>query len=143
LEAQIVATNSDDALSPTTKEPQGSSQSAKPNLIEIPATLSVRQLAELLEVSAIDIIKQLMRNGIMANINQPIDYEAAAPVAASLGYETRPKPQAARKLSSAIIEFKKGRHLQGEASWGTLITVRPDFWTPFVRPMSWPPKSGV
>ena len=113
-----MATNSDDALSPTTKEPQGSSQSAKPNLIEIPATLSVRQLAELLEVSAIDIIKQLMRNGIMANINQPIDYEAAAPVAASLGYETRPKPQAARKLSSAIIEFKKGRHLQGEAGKG-------------------------
>ncbi len=113
-----MASNSDDAPRATTREPRDSSRSVKPHPIEIPATLSVRQLAELLQVSAIDIIKQLMRNGIMANINQPIDYEAAATVAASFGYEGRPKPQAARKLSSAIIEFKKGQHLQGEAGRG-------------------------
>jgi len=83
--------------------------------IEIAPTLSVRQLAEVLEVSVIDIIKQLMRIGIMANINQLIDYEAAATVATGLGYEPRPQPQAARKLSSTVIDFKKGQHLQGEA----------------------------
>jgi translation initiation factor IF-2 len=113
-----VASNSDDAPRATTREPRDSSRAVKPHPIEIPATLSVRQLADLLQVSAIDIIKQLMRNGIMANINQPIDYEAAATVAASFGYEAHPKPQAARKLSSAIIEFKKGQHLQGEAGRG-------------------------
>jgi translation initiation factor IF-2 len=113
-----VVSNSDSAPQPTTQEPQGNSRSVEPRLIEIPASLSVRQLAELLEASAIDIIKQLMRNGIMANINQLIDYEAAATVAASFGYQAGPKPQAARKLSSAVIEFKKGQHLQGELGRG-------------------------
>jgi translation initiation factor IF-2 len=114
----IVVNNSDDAPRAATREPEDSPGSKKLHPIEIPATLSVRQLAELLEVSAIDIIKQLMRQGIMANINQPIDYETAAPVAASFDFEAHPKPQATRKLSSAVIEFKKGQHLQGEAGRG-------------------------
>jgi translation initiation factor IF-2 len=66
----------------------------KANLVEIPHSIAVRQLADLLQVSAIDIIKQLMRNGIFANINQVIDYEAAAAVAAALGYEAKLKPLA-------------------------------------------------
>ena len=66
----------------------------KANLIEIPHSIAVRQLADLLQVSAVDIIKQLMRKGIFANINQVIEYEAAATVAAALGYEVQVKPLA-------------------------------------------------
>jgi len=65
---------------------------AKANVVEVPHSVSVRQLADLMQVSAIDIIKQLMRNGIFANINQVIDYEAAAKVIAALGYEAQLKP---------------------------------------------------
>jgi translation initiation factor IF-2 len=65
---------------------------AKEKVVEIPHSVSVRQLAELIQVSAIDIIKQLMRDGIFANINQVIDYEAAAKVVAALGYEAQLKP---------------------------------------------------
>jgi len=65
------------------------------NLIEIPHSVAVRQLADLLQVSAIDVIKQLMRNGVFANINQVIDYETAAAVAVNLGYEAHPEPRAA------------------------------------------------
>ncbi|MCL0094759.1 translation initiation factor IF-2 N-terminal domain-containing protein [Dehalococcoidales bacterium] len=68
-------------------------------VIEIPHSLTVRQLADLLEVSAIDIIKQLMRNGIMASINQAIDYEAAAAVAANFGHEARLKPRPTSAIS--------------------------------------------
>jgi translation initiation factor IF-2 len=68
----------------------------KANLVEIPHSVAVRQLADLLQVSAIDVIKQLMRNGIFANINQVIDYETAAAVAVNLGYEAHPEPRAAR-----------------------------------------------
>jgi translation initiation factor IF-2 len=107
--------NSGDTPVPATSGPQASSPSAEARPVEIAPTLSVRQLAETLGVSAIDIIKQLMRIGIMANINQLIDYEAAATVAAALGHDPRPEPQAARNLSSAVIDFKKGQHLQGEA----------------------------
>ena len=76
--------------------------------IDIPQTLSVRQLAELLPVSAIAIIKQLMRNGIMANINQVIDYEMATAVATEFGYEARLKPQ---KLAGGI---RRRQQLQDE-----------------------------
>jgi translation initiation factor IF-2 len=65
---------------------------AKAKVIELPHSVSVRQLAELIQVSAVDIIKQLMRDGIFANINQVVDYEAAAKVAAALGYEVQLKP---------------------------------------------------
>ncbi len=55
--------------------------------IEMPPSLTVKQLADFLEKSAIEIIKQLMRNGTMANINQVVDYDTAAIVASDFGYE--------------------------------------------------------
>lgn len=58
--------------------------------IEIPETITVRDLAERIEVSPIDIIKQLMANGVMANINQLIDFDTAAIVMEELGFEARP-----------------------------------------------------
>jgi translation initiation factor IF-2 len=70
----------------------GKPSEAKAKAIEIPHSVSVRQLAELMGVSAVDIIKQLMREGIFANINQVIEYEAAAKVAAALGHEVQLKP---------------------------------------------------
>ncbi len=94
-------------LKPTGEEISASSSPAKADAIEIPDTLGVKQLADLLQVSAIDVIKRLMRNGIMANINQAIDYESAAAVAASLGYEAQLKPHADRKSPSLIRELKK------------------------------------
>jgi translation initiation factor IF-2 len=72
------------------------SKSGEPELVEIPHSIAVRHLAELLQVSAVDVIKQLMRNGVFANINQVIDYETAAAVAANLGYEAHPEARAAR-----------------------------------------------
>ncbi len=57
------------------------------NNIELPGSLTVRELAELLEASPIQIIKTLMANGVMANINQQIDFDTAAVVASELGFE--------------------------------------------------------
>ena len=59
-------------------------------VIEIPASLTVRDLAERIDVSPIDVIKQLMANGVMANINQQIDYDTAAIVIEEFGFEARP-----------------------------------------------------
>lgn len=55
--------------------------------IELPSNMTVRDLAELMEASPIDVIKTLMANGVMANINQLIDYDTAAIVASEMGYE--------------------------------------------------------
>jgi len=60
-------------------------------IIELPANIVVRDLATELGVSSIQIIKTLMANGVMANINQQIDFETAAVVASELGFEARIK----------------------------------------------------
>ena len=80
------------------------SPSPKARSVEINPTLSVRQLADLLQISAIEVIKQLMRNGIMANINQVIDYEAAAGVAAAFGYQAQLKPRAASAIKRQRVQ---------------------------------------
>lgn len=63
--------------------------------VEIPDFVTVRQLAELLDVSPIDVIKELMSAGVMANINQEIDYETAAIVAQEMGYDPVEEAEAA------------------------------------------------
>ncbi len=58
--------------------------------VEIPPFLTVRELAERVGASPIDVIKRLMSNGIMASINQQIDFDTAAIVAEDMGFEARP-----------------------------------------------------
>ncbi len=62
--------------------------------IEIPAGINVRDLALQIKVSPIEIIKKLMSNGVMASINQMIDFDTAAIVAAEFGFEAVPEVQA-------------------------------------------------
>lgn len=59
-------------------------------LIEISDFITVRELADIMEASPIDVIKTLMNNGIMANINQQIDFDTAAIVAEEMGFEAAP-----------------------------------------------------
>jgi translation initiation factor IF-2 len=54
--------------------------------LEIPDFLTVRELAQLMNVSPINVIKELMTSGIMANINQQIDFDTAAIVAEEFGF---------------------------------------------------------
>lgn len=58
----------------------------------LPPVLSVKQLADLMGVSAVEVIKQLMRNGVMANINQSVDFDTAALIASRFGYEAKKQP---------------------------------------------------
>src|ERR1700694_98548 len=60
-------------------------------VVEIPTAITVRQLADLVKASPIDIIKQLRSNGVMANINQQLDYDTAAIVIQELGFEAKPE----------------------------------------------------
>jgi len=55
--------------------------------IELPISITVRDLAQTLDASPIEIIKTLMANGMMANINQEIDFDTAAIVSAEMGFE--------------------------------------------------------
>ncbi len=55
--------------------------------IELPASLTVRELAQMIQASPIQVIKILMSNGVMANINQQVDFDTAAIVASEMGFE--------------------------------------------------------
>ncbi len=78
----------------------------KAPVIELPASLSVKDLADTLHISSIEAIKQLMRNGIMANVNQVINYDVAALVASGFGYDVKPKAKA-KVAASAAGKIKK------------------------------------
>ncbi|UCF28496.1 MAG: translation initiation factor IF-2, partial [Chloroflexota bacterium] len=63
--------------------------------IELPPSITVRELADSIEASPIEVIKTLMANGVMANINQQIDFDTAAIVAAEMGYDATLETQEA------------------------------------------------
>lgn len=97
----VEISKSNNTLSSEGNKPANSS-SAKAPSVEIPSTLPVRELADLLGVSAVKVIKQLMRKGVMANINQVINYEMAAAVAADFGHQSRLKPQAVSRIKRPV-----------------------------------------
>jgi len=66
----------------------------EPKVVEIPSSLTVKDLAVLLSVSPAQVIKALLSNGVLANINQVIDYDTAAIVAGDLGFEASEAPAA-------------------------------------------------
>jgi translation initiation factor IF-2 len=73
--------------------------------IELPATITVKELAEALGVNPADVIRELIKSGIFATINQLIDRDTAALVAGELGYEVaEPAVQAAGPQGDAASE---------------------------------------
>jgi translation initiation factor IF-2 len=64
-------------------------------MVVLPQILSVKRLAELIDTSPIDVIKQLMRNGIMASMNQIIDFQVSNLVASGLGIRVKVEEEAA------------------------------------------------
>ncbi|HYH12110.1 MAG TPA: translation initiation factor IF-2 [Thermomicrobiales bacterium] len=78
--------------------------------VVLPAVLSVSELADKLEMSGIEVIRELMKLGIMANLNQQIDYDTAAKVAKELEWETLEEETEAQ---SAVADFES-RRLESE-----------------------------
>ncbi len=80
----------------------GNSQPSSPQ-IGLPPVVTVKRLADQVGVSGIEIIKQLMRNGVMANINQSLEYDVAARIAADFGYTAKKlhAPAQARQATAA------------------------------------------
>jgi translation initiation factor IF-2 len=108
-------------------------------VVELPSVVTVRQLATLVNASPIDIIKQLMSNGVMANINQQLDFDTAAIVVQELGFEAKPEAVAAPAEEKAettqapewrrVIEAEASEDLlvrpPSSPSSATWITARP------------------
>jgi translation initiation factor IF-2 len=72
--------------------------------VELPSSVAVKDLAEALGVGSGEIIKELIRNGIFATVNQTIDYDTASLVASELGFETVERGSAERAAAAAAAE---------------------------------------
>jgi len=73
--------------------------SSNGNKIELPGSIVIRDLAQKIEKSPIDLIKKLMSNGVMATINQAVDFDTAAIVVAEYGFEAVPEV-----VEEAVVE---------------------------------------
>ena len=85
----------------TTIEPEQSNQAEKKGPIALPLVLSVGELSEILDESPIEIIKSLIKLGIMATVNEEVDFAIAARVAQSFNYQVL-KPKESVDNSSAL-----------------------------------------
>jgi translation initiation factor IF-2 len=72
-------------------------------LIEIPLAVTVGELSELMSLDVIDIIKQLMRAGLMLTINEAVDFETAAMIAQSLGFRVKAPKAKERGPGSLVV----------------------------------------
>src|SRR3989304_2591976 len=74
--------------------------------IQIPRVLTVKELGDLLGIQPVEVIKELMKNGVMASINQSIDFETAAIVAHDLGFEPE---EAGAEAAAVVVETAQAR----------------------------------
>src|ERR1700690_4325472 len=91
--------------------------------IELPASIVIRDLAQKVEKSPIEIIKKLMANGVMATINQAVDFDTAAVVVAEYGFEAIAEAQEEVKKEETG-EVPLWRRLIADEEVGSLL-VRP------------------
>ncbi len=69
--------------------------------VEIPDSITVKELAELIGINSADVIRELIRSGIFATINQTIDRDTAALVTEELGFQvSEVRPAEAREAAA-------------------------------------------
>ena len=105
---------------------RSNSPATKAPVIELPGSLTVKDLADMLHITSIEAIKQLMRSGIMANINQVVNYDVASLVASGFGYEVKPKAKAKVSASAAVrikkqVKEEKGADMQSRPPVVTIM----------------------
>jgi translation initiation factor IF-2 len=64
--------------------------------------MTVRDLGEALNVPPVEIIKELMKRGVMAAINQSLDHDTAADVADALGFTVQVEESGGNGVAAAV-----------------------------------------
>ncbi|MFC1598552.1 translation initiation factor IF-2 [Patescibacteria group bacterium] len=72
--------------------------------IIIPAVLTVRDFARLIDQPVNQVIKELMKNGVMASLNEKIDFDTAAIIADEFGVKLN--------LSNEVVEEETGQKIE-------------------------------
>ncbi|HYI14319.1 MAG TPA: translation initiation factor IF-2 N-terminal domain-containing protein, partial [Thermomicrobiales bacterium] len=79
--------------------------------VTLGSVMSVAELADALFVTPIDVIKALMNQGIMATINQQVDFDTASAVAQSFEIEVEEHVPEVVQQASEEIESRRGEGL--------------------------------
>ena len=93
--------------------------------VQIPRTLTVRELSDLLGSTPVTIIKVLMTNGVMADVSKTLDFDTAAIVAVDLGFdpeESAALPEAPAAAPQTAVEILGPAEAEEDAS---LLQPRP------------------
>ncbi len=108
--------------------------------ITITEGISVKDLAEKLDIRVKDVISRLLGRGVFATVNQTLDAELASEMARFFGAETNVitfEEQASKDIDAAAGEWAKNppsksrRVRRWSRSWATSITARPRCSTRF------------
>ncbi len=95
--------------------------------VSLPSSVTVKKLAELLEVPVASVITELMKNGILATINEEIDFDTASVIASDLGMETVPAEEEILEGSLTLEGLNK--LLAEEKNSGKNLSPRPPIVT--------------
>lgn len=81
--------NRDKAQAGHEQKAEPEKKAEQPKLIEIPETITIGEFAQKIGKGAAEIIKKLMMLGVMANVNQQIDFDTAQLIASDFGIEVK------------------------------------------------------
>lgn len=84
------------------KPTEATPKNTVPKNVSLPSFIKVRDFAELLKLPVTDVIKTLIQNGVMATINEEVDFETASIIAQDLGFEV------ASEQTTEVKEFGTG-----------------------------------
>jgi translation initiation factor IF-2 len=94
-------------LKPEVKKP---APPPPPKMIKILETITVKELAEKLQTSSSEIIKKLIKMGVMATVNQNLNPDLVKTVAAKLGFEVEVAP--VEEVEGVIAEVEDPAQLR-------------------------------
>ena len=75
--------------------------------LEVPSAVTVSDLASLMDVGPVEVIKELMRNGYMFTINDVVEHDLAAIVAPAFGYKPIPLAETEKPTGSLVISTEE------------------------------------
>ncbi len=91
----------------------GAEDQAPKKPVALPPTIAVREFAGRLELPVAKVMQELMKAGILASLNDTIDFETAAIIASDLGFEAKAEEESPDEEQEADLE-RVGEILEGE-----------------------------
>jgi len=94
------------------------SPETKKTVVELSSVLTVREFAENLNLPVTEVIGTLIKNGVMATINESIDFDTMAIIGDELGFEVKPQVEDEKAVEAKVATKK---HLVSRAPVVTVM----------------------